>query len=567
MIKDSVHETTFWLRQFIQKNHRALFYGLWLLLCLIQSRYTELLDDEAYYWVYSHFLDWGYFDHPPMIALLIKIGYGIVHNELGVRLLPLLMNLFSLMLIETLIVKKNARLFYAIVLSLGVLQISGFVAVPDTPLIFCTAAFFWAYKKFVGNFSIGSALKLGIITALLLYSKYHGVLIIIFTLMSNVRILTKYQTYVAGGIALFLFMPHLWWQFQHDWVSFRYQLFENKVERYSVNSTIEYIGGQILLTGPLAGLLLLPAALLYKGRNLIEKTLYINLIGIYVFFLLSSFRGTVEANWTAPVLVPLIVLSHRFLEDNRQWRKLFFKLFPFTLLVILMSRIILMIDILPIKPIQERYHSWKVWPKDMKQRTKGMPIVFSNSYQRASKYWFYSGQITYSQNSYRDRKNNYDYWPLEDSVLGKPVYFLDIYELARFRDSVRTPLGWIGYRYDSCFASFAKINITTIPRKFVIRKGERIPLKCSFDVPQNYSSFILSHPSAVDTIRIGLFNQDGWIKDVFTGFSLQQINRQKVTEIDFDPNLSKGKYYFLFAINNDDYNATHNSGKVPLEVK
>ncbi|TMI85447.1 MAG: glycosyltransferase family 39 protein, partial [Bacteroidetes bacterium] len=214
---------------FIQKYHRAIFYTAWLLLALIQSRYTELLDDEAYYWVYSHFLDWGYFDHPPMIALLIRLGYGVLHNELGVRLLPLLMNLFSLVIIEKLIVKKNPFLFYAICLSLAVLQISGFVAVPDTPLIFFTAIFFWFYKKFISNFSIAYAFLLGIGTALLLYSKYHGVLIILFTLLSNIKLFTKYQTYIAGVVALLLFTPHLWWQCQHDWVSFRYQLFENKV--------------------------------------------------------------------------------------------------------------------------------------------------------------------------------------------------------------------------------------------------------------------------------------------------------------------------------------------------
>lgn len=567
MIKNGRHEPNFFLGRFIQKNHRALFYGSWLLLALIQSRYTELLDDEAYYWVYSHFPAWGYFDHPPMIALLIKVGYGFVHNELGVRLLPVLMNLFSLMIIETLIVKKNAFLFYAIVLSLGVLQISGFVAVPDTPLIFFTAAFFWAYKKFTDKFSIEYALILGVIAALLVYSKYHGVLIILFTLMSNTRLLTKYQTYLAGGITLLLLAPHLWWQFQHDWVSFRYQLFENKVERYSVNFTIEYIGGQILLTGPLAGLVLLPAALLYKGRNLFEKTLYINLAGIYVFFLLSSFRGTVEANWTAPVLIPLIVLSHQFLDEHPRWQKILFKLFPVTLILVLMCRVIIVFDFLPIKPIQERYHSWNTWPTTMKEKTKGLPIVFSNSYQRASKYWFYSGQLAYSQNSYRDRKNNYDFWPLEDSLLGKPVYFLDIYQLSRFTDSLKTPLGWIGYKYDSCFASFAKINVVTIPRKFVTKPGGIISLKCVFEIPEKYSSFILSHPSARDTIRAGVFNKDGWIKDVFTGLSLQQINRQKVVDLNFNPELPKGKYYFLFAINDDDYNATHNSAKVTLEVK
>ena len=70
------------MRSFFQRHHRLLFYISWIILGIIQSRSTELLDDEAYYWVYSKFLDWGYFDHPPLVALLIKMGYSVFQNEL-----------------------------------------------------------------------------------------------------------------------------------------------------------------------------------------------------------------------------------------------------------------------------------------------------------------------------------------------------------------------------------------------------------------------------------------------------------------------------------------------------
>jgi hypothetical protein len=41
------------------KNHRLLlFYIGWFLINIIQAASTELLDDEAYYWLYSRFLDW-----------------------------------------------------------------------------------------------------------------------------------------------------------------------------------------------------------------------------------------------------------------------------------------------------------------------------------------------------------------------------------------------------------------------------------------------------------------------------------------------------------------------------
>ena len=44
-------------------------------------------EDEAYYWVWAQDLAWGYFDHPPAVAAMIRSGTAILGNtELGVRL-------------------------------------------------------------------------------------------------------------------------------------------------------------------------------------------------------------------------------------------------------------------------------------------------------------------------------------------------------------------------------------------------------------------------------------------------------------------------------------------------
>ena len=86
--------------------------------------------------------------------------------------------------------------------------------------------------------------------AALLYSKYHAVLIVLFVLLSNLKLFRYYQTYMAGVIALLFFAPHLLWQYQHDWVSFRYHLFESNVNPYKFSFTLEYVGGQILLLPP-----------------------------------------------------------------------------------------------------------------------------------------------------------------------------------------------------------------------------------------------------------------------------------------------------------------------------
>ena len=59
------------------KQHKFLLPVTILLLSIlniIQGSYTELLPDEAYYWVYSQDMNWGFFDHPPFVAVWVTIS-------------------------------------------------------------------------------------------------------------------------------------------------------------------------------------------------------------------------------------------------------------------------------------------------------------------------------------------------------------------------------------------------------------------------------------------------------------------------------------------------------------
>ena len=110
----------------------TIFLFLWGILNLVQARLTPLNNDEAYYWMYSRHLAWGYFDHPPMIALMIKIGYSFFHNELGVRIVVVLTQLVALWLMWKLTdkeqheKKESALIFFMLVVILPVFNIYSF---------------------------------------------------------------------------------------------------------------------------------------------------------------------------------------------------------------------------------------------------------------------------------------------------------------------------------------------------------------------------------------------------------------------------------------------------------
>lgn len=549
---------------FFQKHHRLLFYGAWLILALAQSASTELIADEAYYWVYSKFPAWGYFDHPPMIAILIKGGYAILHNELGVRLICALMSTFTIVITESLTERKNSFLFYTIVLSIGVLQVAGFFAVPDTPLLFFTALFFYIYRSFLKTASWKNTLLLAITITLLFYTKYHGLLIVLFTVLSNLKLFLRWQLWLAGFLVLIFYSPHLYWQWQHDWISFRYHLFESNVSAYKFSYTTDYLLGQLLLAGPLAGLLLLPAAFLYKTKTQLEKALKFALIGIYGIFLLSSFRGKVEANWPMPALISLIVLGHQFILDKISWIKPLRIIAFVSLLLVIAGRLYLVLDIGPDNSFKGRFHNNDVWAKAIKAKTGETPVVFYNSYQRASLYWFYSGVPSHSHNAYWERRNNYNFWPTESNLLGKTVFIADVYRVDAFSDSVKTKKTTVGLTMDSSYAALGTINIIPDETSIVSDDASFLTIHFRAEVPEQYKNFILANPNMNTELVLGFFKGKEVMKELNTGITIQKLIEQKdrfeITEMD----VPHGAEAIRFGIRSKNYPHTHNSEKIAL---
>jgi hypothetical protein len=404
---------------------RILFYSIWLLISFVQAAGTELFDDEAYYWVYSKFLDWGYFDHPPMIAVLIKLGTLIFSEELGVRFFVVVIGTLSVFIIEKLTNPVNLKLFYAIVLNTAILQIGGIIAVPDIPLLFFTALFFWMYKKYLEQINWMNAVLLSITVALLLYSKYHGLLIILATLVSNFKLLKQPATWLVIVLAILFFMPHVLWQLEHGLPSLNYHLFERVSPAYSLSFTTDYLAGQLLIAGPLLGWLLIWSAFRYKPTDQTQKAMRWSLVFVFLLFLASSFKSRTEANWTVPLLVPLIVLGYQYIDANNSLRKWVYRLLPFSIILILFVRVFMIIDTPLIKNLpKDEFHYNREWTKKVKENAHGLPVVFTNSYQRASKYWFYTGDTAFSLNTHLYRRSNYNFWPLEMQLQNKDVFMV-----------------------------------------------------------------------------------------------------------------------------------------------
>ena len=135
----------------LTSQDRLVLAVLAALLCvnMVQAYYMGLAHDEAYYWVYSRYLAWGYFDHPPLTAPAVGAGYAVFPNRLGVRLVFLLMLSGSLWLMWRMTSRRDPLLFIVLVLSFGLFQVVGILATPDTPLLFFAAVFFIVMRRYL----------------------------------------------------------------------------------------------------------------------------------------------------------------------------------------------------------------------------------------------------------------------------------------------------------------------------------------------------------------------------------------------------------------------------------
>jgi len=104
------------------------FLILWLIVNLLQAIFTEVMSDEAYYFLYGQHLAWGYFDHPPMVGLMTYLSSLIFDGNLSVRFVTVILQVFTIFLVWKTIADKNPDaskviLFFIITASLVMFQV------------------------------------------------------------------------------------------------------------------------------------------------------------------------------------------------------------------------------------------------------------------------------------------------------------------------------------------------------------------------------------------------------------------------------------------------------------
>jgi hypothetical protein len=412
------------------KQHKFLLPVTIILLSIlniIQGSYTELLPDEAYYWVYSQYMNWGFFDHPPLVAVWVTISDFLFTEELGVRFFSAIS--FSLMMYLVWVTidhpskNKYSWLFLLLFLSTALLNVYGFITTPDTPLLFFFSLFLWAYKLYLTKKNTLVYFILSIAITGMMYSKYQGILVIFFIFLSNWKLVKDYKIWLACFGALIFYMPHMYWQYINDFPSIRYHLYERaSVATYKFEYTLMHIVNAIAILGFTFIIIYKAFFKGIKNNDIFHRGLNSIVLGFFFFFLAASFRGHVQAQWIAPIMLPLILITFNYLIEHKKSLNLFYYLALTNITIILFVRIIIANE--GIIPIKLDFHGNKQWTLKVKKLTKNSEKLFVNSFQNASIYWFYTKEKSHYQKNYLGRKNQYGFIPGNDIFSSDSIAYI-----------------------------------------------------------------------------------------------------------------------------------------------
>ena len=317
----------------------ALFVGIKLAVTLAFADRYGWHRDELYYLASSRHLDFGYVDYPPIVPFLAWVDQLVFKGSLvGLRLLPALAGAGIIALTALIAREMNASSRAQVWAGFAALLSPMFLG---GNLMFQTVAFdelMWACALFVltrllRDRAASSWLVLGLVIGIGLETKFTiaalPVAIFLALLIHSRDMLRSPWPWGAAGIALLLFLPNVWWQATHGWISVQYTL----SHRGHTDGPVAYWLQQLLLFNPL---LLVPAI---AGLVVLRRdSRFAPLVYTAILVELIFFASGGKAYYPAPIY-PLLYAAGAMWLDQRfrvRWPQVTFAVANVALILVLL---------------------------------------------------------------------------------------------------------------------------------------------------------------------------------------------------------------------------------------
>jgi 4-amino-4-deoxy-L-arabinose transferase-like glycosyltransferase len=343
-----------------------------LLSLYINLDYIDMYIDETYYWGWAQSFEFGYYSKPPMVAWLIMITTSLFGDgELAIKIGSILVYPITTIVIYKIALElfDEKIAFYSAILffTLPSIWLSSMIISTDVVLLL-----FWSLTiLFFVRALKGDATKdwviAGIFAGFGLLSKYNMIffLISVFLILGLFKDYRKYlkskNLYITMAVAVVVFLPNLYWQYTHDFVSFAHTGEISQVDRelFHPNKMFEFLGSQFGIFGPITFGIFLYTIYKYKSLSQNQKIFFWFSVPFIAIITTLSLMSRAFANWAAPTYIGATILVVSFLVYNKKENLIKYSIIIHTFLAIVVYYYNPVIDMLNIKVETKKYDPFK----------------------------------------------------------------------------------------------------------------------------------------------------------------------------------------------------------------
>lgn len=426
------------------KLSKVTILGILIIFSILQALYNALLPiylDEAYYWVWALRPEFSYYDHPGMVAWIIYPFTFIANNEFTIRLSTVIAMSVTVwylvkVCLEAFQNQKEADtawyVFFIFIANPAVHM--GYVFItPDSPLMM-----FWA----AGLYYTFMALKYGrtkdfiisgFLVGAMMLSKYAGVLfpvaVFIYILVCRRDVLKDYRLWLSLVIAILCLFPIVYWNYQHDWISIKFQYEHGTSEGFTFagwDFILFILGSLFVIPTPVFGYVFLKYLWLkdYLRNKEVLFFVFLALVPM-LFFFYKGFFKKMELNWIIPAFISSIVLiGYAIAKYNMKKTFKYGIIFSVVLVIILKFA-----PVLPFPAhlnIAERLIGYKEAIVQFEKYVKEGDLIFSDHLTTASMLTFYLPDHPLTHINVPSRFSQYTIWDKADGIFNydkEGVYF------------------------------------------------------------------------------------------------------------------------------------------------
>lgn len=291
-------------------------------LTLYATGYYHYFRDELYFIACGRNLDWGYVDHPPLVALYARFGEWFGGSLRGFRLIATISGTLRIILTGVIAARLGGGRVAQALACTAVFLAPAYLAIDSILSMNTVEHVIWlAALLIVIEIANGASekwwLAFGALAGIGLQNKHSmlflgGAIVLAMLLTPLRRSFARPWIWIGGALAALIFLPNVLWQIRHEWATLELLQNVKNTGKNVVHAPIPFVMQQAMMLNPFSAPLWI-AGLVW----LFTRREYRVLAWTYVILLVLFIRLEAKDYYLAPIY-PMLFAAGAILVTRKR---------------------------------------------------------------------------------------------------------------------------------------------------------------------------------------------------------------------------------------------------------